>query len=68
MRNALQKRKSEEVCLTEIGKMLLPALGTLVVNEVVCSQSTFVGVNDIETDAELEVALTENEGTTLEEP
>ena len=27
---------------------------------VACSQSTFEGVNDIEIDAELEVALTEN--------
>ena len=32
----------------------------LIVIEVVCSQSTFEGVNDIEIDAELEATLSEN--------
>ena len=54
--------------LTEIGKTPSAAHVGLIVIEVASSQSTFVGVNDIETDAELEVALKENEGTTLEEP
>ena len=34
--------------VTEIGKTPLAAHETLVVNEVVCSQSTFVGVSDHE--------------------
>ena len=53
--------------LTEIGKVLYWAHPALIENEVVCSHATFVGVNDIETDAELEVVLQENEGTTVEE-
>ena len=36
----------------ESGKTLLPVHVGVIVIEVVCSQSTFVGVNDIETDTE----------------
>ena len=46
--------------LTEIGKKLGSTHVGLIVIKVVCSQSTFEGVNDIETDAELEATLSEN--------
>ena len=46
--------------LAEIGKVLGSTHVGLIVIEVVCSQSTFEGVNDIETDAELEATLSEN--------
>jgi hypothetical protein len=54
--------------LAVIGNVLYWFHPGLSVSEKLCSQSTFVGVNDIKSDAELEVVLKENEGTTLEEP
>ena len=47
--------------VTEIGKTPLPAHVGVIVIEVACSQSTFVGVNDIETDTESVAVLKENE-------
>ena len=56
------------VAVAAIGKVLYWFHETLDEKVWACIQSTFVGVNDIVSDAELEVVLKENEGTTLEEP